>query len=189
VLIGTNRGRVGEEYALIVHKGAPWNDLQQLRGKNLLVEKSSGACNIALLWLDTQLLRQHLPPSQSFFQSLRLVESASQAVLPVFFRQAEACLLPRWSYDTMVELNPQIKEETTMLALSPLLVRGGLFMVKGLGPEKQGLIPATQKIWQTTRAKQIMTLFHADEIVPFQPAHIQTIVNLYEEYSRLTKRR
>jgi ABC-type phosphate/phosphonate transport system substrate-binding protein len=67
LLTGTNRGQAGEEYALIVHKGAPWTELKQLRGKNLLVEKSSGACSSALLWLDTQLLQQHLPPSQGFF--------------------------------------------------------------------------------------------------------------------------
>jgi hypothetical protein len=118
------------------------------------VEKSSGACNNALLWLDTQLLRQQLPPSHSFFRSVKLVENASQAVLPVFFRQADACLLPRWSYDTMVELNPQVKEQTTILVHSPLLARGGLFMVKGLPPSKQEMIPTTLKVWQTNRARQ-----------------------------------
>jgi len=188
-LIATNRGKVGEEFALIVHKGAPPTELKQLRGKTLLVEKSSGACNNAILWLDTQLLQQQLPPSQGFFRSVKLVENASQAVLPVFFRQADVCLMPRWSYDTMVELNPQVKEQTTIMAHSPLLARGGLFIVKGLSPDKRELIPATLKVWQTPRAKQLMTLFHAEVIVPFQPAYIQTMIDLYEEHSRLTKRR
>lgn len=67
ILTGINRGQVGEEYALIIPKGVPWTEIKQLRGKNLLVEKSSGACNNALLWLDTQLLQQHLPPQPGLF--------------------------------------------------------------------------------------------------------------------------
>jgi ABC-type phosphate/phosphonate transport system substrate-binding protein len=189
LLTGTNRGQVGEEYALIVHKGGPWTELKQLRGKNLLVEKSSGACSSALLWLDTQLLEQHLPPGQGFFQSVKLVDKASQAVLPVFFRQSDACLMPRWSYETMVELNPQVKEQTTLLSQSPRLAKGGLFLVKGASPRKRELILSTQKVWQTVRAKQLLTLWHSEGAVPFQPAYIQTMVNLYDEYARLTKRR
>jgi ABC-type phosphate/phosphonate transport system substrate-binding protein len=189
LLTGTNQGQVGEEYALVIPKGVPWTELKQLRGKNLLVEKSSGACNNALLWLDTQLLQQHLPPSQGFFQSVKLVDKASQAVLPVFFRQADVCLMPRWSYDTMVELNPQVKEQTTILSHSPLLAKGGLFLVKDIPPDKRELILATQKVWQTVRAKQLLTLWHAEGAVPYQPAYIQTMVNLYEEHGRLTKRR
>ena len=117
VLIATNRGKAGEEYALVIHKGAPYTELKQLRGKTLLVEKSSGGCINARLWLDTELMSQKLPPSQAFFQSAKLVDHASQAVLPVFFRQADACLMPRWSYDIMVELNPQVKDQTSILAL------------------------------------------------------------------------
>ena len=131
---------------------------------------------------------QHLPRSQSFFRSVKLVENASKAALPVFFHQADACLMPHWSYDTMVELNPQIKEQTTIMAQSPLLARGGLFMVKGLPPEKRELIPATPKVWQSARARQLMTLFHSEQIIPFQPAYIQTMVNLYDEFSKLTRR-
>ena len=63
---------------------------------------------------------------------MKLVDHASQAVLPVFFRQADACLMPRWSYDTMVELNPQVKDQAIILALSPLLARGALFMVRDI---------------------------------------------------------
>jgi phosphonate transport system substrate-binding protein len=120
---------------------------------------------------------------------LKLVDNASQALLPVFFRQADACLMPRWSYETMAELNPQIKERTAILVISPLLARGGLFMAKGVPPEKHEFVMATQKFWQTVRAKQLLTLFHAEEVVPFQPAHMQTMFNLYEENLKLTKRR
>ncbi len=97
--------------------------------------------------------------------------------------------MPRWSYDTMVELNPQIKEQTTILSLSPLLAKGGLFLVKGIPPGKRELILCTQKVWQSVRAKQLLTLWHSEGAVPFRPAYIQTMVNLYEEHGRLTKRR
>ena len=57
-----------------------------------------------------------------------------------------------------------------------------------LPPEKRQLIPATLKVWQSPRARQLMTLFHTEEIIPYQPAYIQSMVNLYEEYARLAQR-
>jgi ABC-type phosphate/phosphonate transport system substrate-binding protein len=188
VVLGTNNGKVGEEYVLIIHKNAPWADLRQLRGKKFLVQANFGAGSTSLFWLDTLLLKQHLSPSQNFFQSVKRVDKSSQAILPVLFRQADVCLVPRWAYDTMVELNPQVGQETTILAQSPALVRGALFIQKNIAPHKRILIDTFLQTARLPRAKQLMTLFQSEDLVPFHPSHLHTITALYAEHAALAKK-
>ena len=46
----------------------------------------------------------------------------SQAILPVFFKQAEAALVTRATFDTAVELNPQLGAALRTLSRSPQLI-------------------------------------------------------------------
>ena len=56
---------------------------------------------LAPTWLDTELLRNKLPLSARFFREITRTSKMSRAILPVFFNQADACLvtggvLRRW---------------------------------------------------------------------------------------------
>ena len=189
VLAGTLNGKPGEEYALIVHRSAPWTDLKHLQGKKLLVQESSGAASISLLWLDTLLLRQKLPIGPRFFLTVKKVEKSSQAVLPVLFKQADACLVPGWAFDTMVELNPQVGNELRIIVLSPLLGRGALFMRKNLAPHKRAMVDAALKLQNSKRVQQLTTLFHSERLVAFESVHLKSTADLYEEHRTLSKQR
>ncbi len=188
VLMGTKNGTIGEEYALIVHRSAPWTEVKQLRGEKLLVQEVSGASATSLLWLDTMLLHQGLPVSATFFYPLNLVNKPSQAILPIFFKQADACLVPLWAYDTMVELNPQVGSETKIIARSPTLPRGALFMRKGISAPKQTVIESALKVGGTAKSKQLMTLFNSENLVRFQPKYLESITALYKDYNSLLKK-
>ena len=189
VLSSTVNGRLGEEFALIVHKSSPCTELKHLQGKRLLVQETSGAAANSLLWLDTTLMRQRLPVASKFFQTVKKVEKSSQAVLPVIFGQADACLVPQWAFDTMVELNPQVGKDLKLLVLSPLLARGALFMQKNLSPAKLAMIDVILKSQSMPRVRQLMTLFHTDHLVTYQPSHFGSTTALYEEYHALNKKR
>jgi ABC-type phosphate/phosphonate transport system substrate-binding protein len=188
VLMGTKNGRVGEEYALIVHRSAPWTEVKQLRGKKLLVQEVSGASATSLLWLDTVLLHQGLPVSTTFFHPLSLVNKPSQAILPIFFKQADVCLVPLWAYDTMVELNPQVGAETKIITRSPTLPRGALFMQKGISAQKQTVIESALKVGSTAKSKQLLTLFNSENLVRYQPKYLESIVALYKDYNSLLRK-
>jgi ABC-type phosphate/phosphonate transport system substrate-binding protein len=184
LLLGTKNGRIGEEYVLIVHRSAPWTEVKQLRGKKLLVQGIAGASASSLLWLDTVLLHQGLPLSTKFFHPLKKVDKPSKAVLPIFFKQADACLVPLWAYNTMVELNPQVGSETKILARSPTLPRAALFLRKGVADRKKlAVINRALKLGGSARSKQLMTLFNLDKLVRFHPKYLESIIALYEDHN------
>tara|TARA_Y100000588_G_scaffold337734_1_gene379388 strand:- start:471 stop:1355 length:885 start_codon:yes stop_codon:yes gene_type:complete len=114
-------GRKLESYVLLVHAAAGISDLEQLGGKDLLTytDTQMGMANI---WLDGVLLAAGLPESRSFFNTLKSHSKISSALLPVFFQQADACLVARSGYETVVELNPQLGQQLQALASSPELV-------------------------------------------------------------------
>src|SRR5271157_4849131 len=110
-LVGSRRKAVdGDELVLLVRRDQGTMDIRQLKGKKLLVH-SSPLIDIARLWLNSVMARRNLPDYERFFGSDKEVKKASQAVLPVFFKQADACLVTRSAFETMVELNPQIGRE------------------------------------------------------------------------------
>ena len=47
---------------------------------------------------------------------------ATQAVLPVFFGQADACIASRRTMETMTELNPQLAKKLRVLLEAPKMV-------------------------------------------------------------------
>ncbi len=187
ILVGTKKGQVGEKYALVIHRLSPWTEVKQLQGKKLLVQENSGAGSIPLLWLDNMLCQQRLPESASFFRFLKMVDKPSQAVLPVFFQQADVCLVPRWAYDTMVELNPQVGSETKILATSPILAKGALFMRKGTSARKQAIVEDSIGMGESEKSKQLLTLFNSEKFVKFNPQFLQTIIDLNDNTICLKK--
>ena len=110
----------GNEYVLLVNKQLNIHKLSQLKAKKILLHM--GANPIPLIWLRHLLKKQSLPGKESFFGACKEVDKASQAILPVLFRQADACIVTRRAYETGSELNPQITQQLEPLITSPLYV-------------------------------------------------------------------
>jgi ABC-type phosphate/phosphonate transport system substrate-binding protein len=67
LLTGTNRGQAGEEYALIVHKGAPWTELKQLRGKTSWWKKAPELAAVPFCGWIPNCCSSTCPPARAFF--------------------------------------------------------------------------------------------------------------------------
>jgi hypothetical protein len=87
-------------------------------------------------------------------------------VLPVFFRNMDACLVTRRAFDLMGELNPQIRAKLRILASSPRVTP----VVVGL---RNGCLPYQKKAFQeaitglggTAYGRQILAVFSGSHMV------------------------
>ncbi len=111
-----------EPYVLVVRKGMTLEKMAQLRQRRLRVEHIAGR-RIDLMWLDVLLDEHALPAKDSFFTSIQETEKPIRIILPVFFGQAEACLVSQSAFDTMIELNPQVGRKLTVLKRSPGFIK------------------------------------------------------------------
>ncbi len=181
-LLGSRRNAIdGDELVLLVRRDQGIRDINQLKGKRLMVYPGPIA-DSAYLWLNNILAQRNLPDHERFFGSGKEVNKPSRAVLPVFFRQADACLVIRGAFETMVELNPQIGKELMVLSNSDKLLYAVLCFHKYLNAEvKKSIMKRAFSLHTTPAGKQILTLFHIDSIVPFNPSVLDTSVALIDK--------
>ena len=95
--------------------------------------------------------------------------------------------MPLDAFKTMVELNPQLGEQLESLASSP--------------PVCRGLVCARMDLWETRfrevlsesmlslrtdpEGQQLLTLFHVDQLIRFDPAHLRGVIDLLKAYEKV----
>ncbi len=185
--VAVSGGNPENKYVLLIQKKAEINTLNKLNKKNLIIEKGNSG-DIALLWLNTLLLERSLKESDSFFNNIKRVDKVSQAVLPVFFGQADVCIVRRFTYETMIELNPQVGNTLTTLFESPPF----LFALTCFHPEIDKQVSNIMKKFSNTLAKdpegrQLLLLYHIEKVLDFRPEYLENIETLYNKYNLLKK--
>ncbi len=183
VIIG---GKPSKEFSLITRRDKSLKNLGDLKNSRLLVHNEKPGEGVPLMWLDTFLVKQGAPSSKLLFANIKDVDKVSQAVLPVFFKQADACLVARSGFETMVELNPQLGEQLNILATSPGFVLGGVFFRKDFREDGKKLIMDTCMKFSTySSGRQILTLFKAEAFYPFKPSYFETLLDLIKEHENI----
>jgi ABC-type phosphate/phosphonate transport system substrate-binding protein len=174
----------GNKYVLLVHKESNVRNLNQLKTKKILLH--SGSTPIPLLWLRNLLKKQGLPREDRFFGSYKEVDKPSQAILPVFFRQADACIVTRRAFETSAELNPQISQKLEPLITSPLFVDSVLLFHKIYKSNNKKIFMDTAiNIKKYPMAKQVMTLFQIDGFALFSESYLYNVITLMQESGKL----
>lgn len=177
-----------QSYILLVSRESNIRSLSQLKQKNLIVEKGASR-RLVLRWLDVLLLEQSLPESEIFFREVKPVDKSSQALLPVFFGQADGCIVRNFAFETMVELNPQIGKKLMVLNRSPVL--GSVLLCVRPGIEKkfaQSVINFIQKMPDSVEHRQVLLLFQVKKIFRYQPEYLHNLETLLKRYDFLKQK-
>lgn len=185
ILMGAFKGVVGEENVLLVHQDLEGEGLESLKNRRLMVYPGHRG-EISKTWLSTLLLQQGDCASEQYFSEIRLAKNPTQAVLQVFFHQADACVVHYYAYETMAELNPQLKTQLKVLKKSPIFAYGVNLLTRKFEPAlKETVTQVALEIGTLIRGQQILRLFGMDQIVRFEPAHIASVEMLIKNYNDL----
>jgi ABC-type phosphate/phosphonate transport system substrate-binding protein len=180
-LFGERGGKPGEEQLLLVREDSGVRRLEQLRGRKLTMLRG-GSGDIAQLWLDSLLAKREQPPGERFFGGTRKSLKAQQVILPVFFRQADACVVGMNAFRTAVELNPQIGKELKVLATSPVYpIAVTCFRTTLSREQKDEFVRMSFSMVDTVSGKQILTLFRVDKVVRSSDTVMDPLVSLLKE--------
>jgi len=175
----------GESYVLLVREGGPVKALADLKGKRLTLF-SHPSMDLATSWLDVELAKAELPATTKLLHDISTSNKPAKAVLPVFFGQVDACLTTRRSYDTMVELNPQVGRQLRILAASPAYIPILYGFRSDLTPEiKKKAIESLTSMHQTVSGLQTLSLFQIDQIAECPASDFAPSLALLDEHARL----
>ena len=184
LMYGTLRGgRRTHRYLLLVRSDADIQKLSDLKHKRLMLKRNEP---IGTIFLNTLLLQNRLPESDQFFDQIELRHAFSKGVLSVFFGKTDACIVEDLVYETMVELNPQLGKQLTILETSSEIVNNFSFIRRDYGKaQKEYLRQECFNIIQSPRGRQILALFQVDDLVPLKESDLETLKSLVHAYETL----
>ncbi|MEZ4483394.1 MAG: PhnD/SsuA/transferrin family substrate-binding protein [Syntrophotaleaceae bacterium] len=106
------------------------------------------------------------------------------ALLPVFFGKKDAALLDSAKFELMAELNPQLKQSLQLLATSAPLTNAVICLKQTGWTEerfRQDVTQAMRELHLTPAGLQILMLFKVQQLVSFEPSHLDTLRQLREK--------
>ncbi len=184
-ILGIQSQGVTDEYVLLVRSDGPIAGLRDLRGRSLALLEGP-RMRLAKIWLETCFLEAKLGRTDGFCGRVTAFNKLTRVVLPVFFRQTDACVVTRRGFETMVELNPQVGRELRVLIVSPPVVPSLLaFRADYTSPVLERVL-ALLKGWHTTVAgRQILTIFQYDRVEDYPLSVMADTLKLLENHARL----
>jgi len=182
----TGRGEnIAEETILLVHRNSGIESLEDLKGKKLLILNNIRAA-LGRMWLETCLMEKGISDLDSYFSKIAGTQKSSKTVLPVFFGQSDACLIHRSGFDTMSELNPQLKRDLKIIDSSPPILPSILCVRRDYHePMKSALIDAMAHLHDEPRGLQILTLFKVNQVHRFNESYLEAARELLAKHSAL----
>ena len=178
-------GNIWDEYILLVHQDGGLAKIEDLRGHTLNLQHHSRTC-LATPWLDTLLREKGLSPTRDFFSQVLAENKLTKAVLPVFFRKIDACLVTRKGFKTMGELNPQVSRQLRVLAASPPIVPTGFFFRTGFPQAQQDRCLAEfTRVHTSPSGQQILTVFQTERLEEHPASVLDSAIELLAKHERL----
>ena len=172
-------GHAGYKLHLIVNKSSNINDLSQLKNTAINI-LSPGNQQTAVLWIDKLLKERGLPNHNKFFRETVKDSKATNVLLPVYFKKADACIITDASLKLMSELNPSINNGIKILYSSDYLILGlgCLNKKKKNGDNYKILKEIIPGLYQNEFGKQLLNLFNAENLAPFKEEYLKAYNNL-----------
>ena len=145
--------------------------------------------NVYSTWIETLIMKDGQGNTDGFFSSMIEVRSSSQAIMSVFFRKTDGCIVPRQAFDITTELNPQIARELKTISRIDRLA-GGIIAFRQDLPEdrKQKIRQALMTLHEDQEGRQMFVLFQLDRLTPFRPEYLKGTETLYAEHKRIKSR-
>lgn len=186
IVSSRNNGK-GQRFVLITHRTSGIRTVKELSGKTIILPPTKNRASH--LWLDVLLLREGKRERNAYFRQVREGGKASQAIMSVFFRQADAVIVSRDALETSKTLNPQIISQISVIAESDYLLDGVTCIPHYVDDKlKTEIEQAALHLHESTAGKQILTLFQMERTTLFHPSQLAGVKELVRERDRLLAR-
>lgn len=124
--------------------------------------------------------------ADDYFGQIVLKNKIPNTVLPVFFRQADACLVTRSSFETMTELNPQLGQQLRILLVSePYVPVVFCFRDNYQSEVKAQVLKEIENLHLSPAGRQILTIFQIDKLFEQSSSVLDITIALLQEHQML----
>jgi phosphonate transport system substrate-binding protein len=176
-----------ERYVVLVHGTSGITNASGLRGRKITMHQS-GRTSLAPHWLEAVMADPSEGIQEEASTGVVRTLSASRAVLGVFFRQSDACVITTNAFALACELNPQLRRNLRVLATSPEVVPSVFFIRLGyINVIKDDLESAILTLHKTTAGQQVLAVFQCDRMERHPASCLEGTRQLLADHERLRR--
>ena len=160
------------------------NKFEDIRNKTVSFNKYD---NTAFTWIDKASLTLFKKPILKLTKNIIKERSESVALLKVFFEKSDMAVVTKRTWDTMIELNPSIKNKIKIIQKStynqiPIV---GIFKKDTSKLLLNAFFDFTGNLNSNLRNKQIINILKIDHIYKLKTKTLDKIGVYYKEYFKL----
>jgi len=183
--VGTGNYGPGVQYVMITRKDSGIRQFSDLKGRSVLLP-STQKYESSQIWLEVMLMKAGRGWRDTFFSQVKETSKTSNAIMGVFFRQADCAIVTRGGLDTSRQLNPQMETQLMVLAESPILSDSVVCLVPGTSDKyRKNIYKAMLTLNESKSGKQLYTIFQTNGITPFKAEYLEGLEGLLREHKRL----
>jgi ABC-type phosphate/phosphonate transport system substrate-binding protein len=174
-----------EQLVLIARNDSGFRTIKDLKG--MVFVKGRGQFDeMKNIWLETLVLKAGGPDINKYFNLPKEVMQPSRAVLAVYFKQADICIVTRNNFAAAAELNPQLRKELAVIWESRPFAAGIVAISKDYGHRNLEIIKGIlETLHQDIQGQQLLTIFHKNKLVPYRPGNLTSTKIVLNEYKEL----
>ncbi|MGZ0655582.1 phosphate/phosphite/phosphonate ABC transporter substrate-binding protein [Coraliomargarita sp. W4R72] len=164
-------------YHLITHVDSGITTFEGLAGKDVLLLNTSQS-RLTKDWFFQELNQVGLLPEDV---NTHVVENVSKALLPVFFKKSDACVVDGDAYELMQEFNPQLGRQLHTVITSPDYAEAVICMRNDYQTDREMVLQGLGEIHADASGRQVMLVFKIRQLIPFQPQYLDTVAELLQQ--------
>jgi ABC-type phosphate/phosphonate transport system substrate-binding protein len=185
LFISARDNDIYEQLVLIVRKDSGIKTIKDLRGK-VFVNHRELYNEMKKVWLETLVMKDGAWDIKKYFRFSKEVMKPANAVLAVYFKQADFCIVSRNNFVVSAELNPQLKKELAVLTESRPFAGGVVAIRKDYNRHnREIIIDILEKLHHDVQGRQLLTIFHKNRLVPYRPEYLTSLETILKEHDEL----
>ncbi len=165
-----------ERYHLIVHTDSGIRTFEDLRGKKVLLLKANRS-QLTEDWFQYEVEKVGLAAEEV---QLQVVGDVSKALLPVFFKQSDACIVNDAAYELMKEFNPQLGRRLQPVMTSQEFTEIVICLRDGYQNERGKVLKGLSELHSDATGRQMVLIFKISRLIPYQPDYLDAVSELFQ---------
>ncbi len=180
VLQGVTDDVAGEQLVMLALNDVA---LAEMEGEKVIIDEAQ---QMPRIWLDLLLADEGLADNANFFSSVKEELRASDAVLPVFFGEAVACITSKEAFETLSELNPQLKQRLHVVAESAPYAMHVICLRSNYALEKrENIIAEMSAMHESPNGRQVLLLTRINRIDRCDPKLVDAASDMLKRWKNL----
>jgi hypothetical protein len=187
--------RITDRMILVSKNDSRIRSILELKRRKIAVYTNlTDGFNMPSLWLTTLILKSGGNYQDDYASTIYKVQKGVTAISDVFFRKADAAVVPERDFDISKEMNPQIGTQLSIIDSSKQLLYSVLCytekLTTGLKQYKDRDVQSVADMMcnanTTANGKQLLSIFRITGFIPFKSEYLKETEALFNDFRALS---